>query len=178
MAGPRYDEDDTMTPAKDTQAPDPAASDAAAALDSTPGKRKPGRPKGSGKSAAAQGKGKGKSGRAKTPMMEQFWRAKDEAPNALLFFRMGDFYELFGDDAVTASRELGITLTKRDKGANAMPMAGVPVKAMEGYLLKLVQRGHHVAICEQLSDPKQSKGIVDRGTVSYTHLTLPTILRV
>ena len=120
-----------------------------------------------GRSAAGKRapKGKAKTGRARTPMMEQFWRAKDEAPNALLFFRMGDFYELFGDDAVTASRELGITLTKRDKGADAMPMAGVPVKAFEGYLLKLVQRGHHVAICEQLSDPKQSKGIVDRGIV-------------
>ena len=100
-----------------------------------------------------------------TPMMAQFWKAKDEAPNALLFFRMGDFYELFGEDAVVASRELGITLTKRDKGADALPMAGVPVKAAEGYLLKLVRKGHHVAICEQLSDPKQTKGIVDRGIV-------------
>ncbi len=112
----------------------------------------------------AEGPAGSKSGkRAQTPMMEQFWRAKDEAPDALLFFRMGDFYELFGEDAVVASRELGITLTKRDKGPDALPMAGVPVRSVEGYLLKLVSKGFHVAICEQLQDPKQTKGIVDRG---------------
>lgn len=98
-------------------------------------------------------------------MMEQFWKAKDEHPDALLFFRMGDFYEMFGEDAVTASRELGITLTKRDKDANAMPMAGVPVKSMDGYLLRLVRKGFKVAICEQLTDPKKTKGIVERGVV-------------
>lgn len=103
--------------------------------------------------------------RGRTTMMDQFRRAKAEQPDALLFFRMGDFYELFGEDAVTASRELGITLTKRDKGEHALPMAGVPVRAVEGYLLRLVRRGHRVAICEQLSDPKTSKGIVERGIV-------------
>jgi DNA mismatch repair protein MutS len=100
-----------------------------------------------------------------TPMMEQFWRAKKEQPDALLFFRMGDFYELFHEDAKIASRELGITLTARSKGADAIAMAGVPVKAAEGYLLRLVQKGHKVAICEQLQDPRKTKGIVDRGIV-------------
>ena len=100
-----------------------------------------------------------------TPMMEQFQRAKKDAPGALLFFRMGDFYELFGDDAVTASRELGITLTSRDKGKGDLPMAGVPVKAAEGYLIRLVRNGFKVAICEQLTDPRHTKGIVERGVV-------------
>ncbi len=100
-----------------------------------------------------------------SPMMEQFWRAKKEQPDALLFFRMGDFYELFHDDAEIAARELGIALTSRSKGDAAIPMAGVPVRAMEGHLLRLVQRGHKVAICEQLTDPRQSKGIVERGIV-------------
>jgi DNA mismatch repair protein MutS len=78
---------------------------------------------------------------------------------------MGDFYELFHDDAVTASRELGLTLTSRSKGDDAMPMAGVPVRAAEGYLMKLVDKGHKVAICEQVEDPRTAKGIVDRAIV-------------
>jgi DNA mismatch repair protein MutS len=106
-----------------------------------------------------------KSVSASTPMMAQFQRAKQEAPDSLLFFRMGDFYELFGEDAVTASRELGITLTTRDKGSNPMPMAGVPVRAVDGYLMKLVAKGFKVAICEQMEDPRNVKGIVDRQVV-------------
>ncbi|MCB9914609.1 MAG: DNA mismatch repair protein MutS [Planctomycetes bacterium] len=98
-------------------------------------------------------------------MMEQFRRAKQEQPDALLFFRMGDFYELFERDAEVAAKELGIALTSRSKGDGAIAMAGVPVKAAEGYLLRLVQRGHKVAICEQLTDPRTTKGIVDRGIV-------------
>jgi DNA mismatch repair protein MutS len=98
-----------------------------------------------------------------TPMMAQYLAAKKEQPDALLFFRMGDFYELFGEDAVTASRELGITLTSRDKGTTAMPMAGVPVKAHESYLMRLVRKGFKVAICEQLQDPRFVKGLVDRA---------------
>ncbi len=100
-----------------------------------------------------------------SPMMEQFWRAKKDAPDAILFFRMGDFYELFHDDAVVASRELGLTLTSRSKGADPIPMAGVPVKSVEGYIIRLVKKGHKVAICEQLQDPRHVKGIVDRGIV-------------
>jgi DNA mismatch repair protein MutS len=98
-------------------------------------------------------------------MMEQYARAKKEAPDALLFFRMGDFYELFHQDAVTVSRVLGLTLTSRSKGEGAIPMAGVPVRTIEGYLIRLVRMGHKVAICEQLEDPRQAKGIVDRGIV-------------
>lgn len=98
--------------------------------------------------------------------MEQFRRAKKEAPGALLFFRMGDFYELFHEDAVVAARELGLTLTSRSKGsAQPIPMAGVPVRAAEGYLVRLVRKGLKVAICEQLQDPREAKGIVERGIV-------------
>jgi len=101
-----------------------------------------------------------------TPMLEQYRAAKRDAPaDALLFFRMGDFYELFGEDAVIAARELGIALTSRDKGEHALPMAGVPVRSVDAYLLRLVRKGMSVAICEQLSDPKAGKGIVDRGIV-------------
>ncbi|MEZ6020982.1 MAG: DNA mismatch repair protein MutS [Planctomycetota bacterium] len=101
----------------------------------------------------------------KVTMMDQFQRAKREQPDALLFFRMGDFYELFGEDAEVAARELGIALTSRAKGSDALAMAGVPVKSMEGYLLRLVRRGFKVAICEQMSDPRTTKGIVDRAIV-------------
>ena len=102
---------------------------------------------------------------ALTPMMEQFWTAKKEQPDALLFFRMGDFYELFHEDAKVASRELGITLTSRSKGEDAIPMAGVPVRTMETYLMRLVRKGFKVAICEQLQDPRHTKGMVERGIV-------------
>ena len=115
---------------------------------------KPGKKRGSAKKSSRE-----------TPMMVQFRRAKKEQPDAILFFRMGDFYELFEDDAVLASRELGITLTSRSKGADAIPMAGVPVKAVDGHLMKLVRRGHKVAICEQVQDPRTTKGIVDRAIV-------------
>ncbi len=100
-----------------------------------------------------------------TPMMDQYWRAKKEAPGSLVFFRMGDFYELFHEDAVTASRALGLTLTSRSKGSDPIPMAGVPVRSVEAYLLRLVRGGHKVAICEQLEDPRAAKGIVERGIV-------------
>ena len=98
-------------------------------------------------------------------MMAQYWRAKKEQPHALLFFRMGDFYELFHEDALVASRELGIALTSRSKGEDAIPMAGVPVRAADGYLMKLVGKGFKVAICEQMEDPRLAKGIVDREIV-------------
>jgi DNA mismatch repair protein MutS len=98
-------------------------------------------------------------------MMTQYWRAKKEQPQALLFFRMGDFYELFHEDALVASRELGIALTSRSKGEDAIPMAGVPARAVEGYLMKLVAKGFKVAICEQMEDPRLAKGLVDRAIV-------------
>jgi DNA mismatch repair protein MutS len=104
-------------------------------------------------------------GAAQTPMMEQFWRAKREAGDALLFFRMGDFYELFHEDAKVAARELGIALTSRSKGEDAIAMAGVPVRSVDSYLLRLVNKGFRVAICEQMEDPRHAKGIVERQVV-------------
>ena len=95
-----------------------------------------------------------------TPAMKQYVRFKTAHPECLLLFRMGDFYELFGEDAVTAHEALGITLTERTKG---MPMAGVPHHSMEGYLRRLVERGYRVAICDQVQDPRDAKGVVDRA---------------
>ena len=97
-------------------------------------------------------------------MMRQFHAAKEKHPGAMVFFRMGDFYELFFEDAKLAAAELGLTLTARDR-EREVPMAGVPVRAMEGYLTRLVQAGHTVAICEQLQDPREAKGIVERDVV-------------
>ncbi|HEU0154402.1 MAG TPA: DNA mismatch repair protein MutS [Arenimonas sp.] len=103
---------------------------------------------------------------AHTPLMKQFFAAKAEHPDILLFFRMGDFYELFYDDARKAARLLDITLTQRGASAGApIPMAGVPVHAMEGYLARLVALGESVAICEQIGDPAASKGLVERKVV-------------
>ncbi len=102
---------------------------------------------------------------ATTPAMAQYATWKQRHADALLFFRMGDFYELFFDDAKTAAKALGLTLTSRSKGEGAIPMAGVPVRALDGYLRRLVQMGHKVAICEQLQDPKDAKGVVDRAVV-------------
>ena len=98
-----------------------------------------------------------------TPMMQQYMRIKNEYPDMLLFYRMGDFYELFHDDAKRAAALLDITLTARGKsGGNAIPMAGVPYHAAESYLAKLVRKGESVAICEQVGDPATSKGPVER----------------
>ena len=96
-----------------------------------------------------------------TPAMRQYAVAKEAHPDALLFFRMGDFYELFFEDAIVASRELGLTLTSRDKGKRT-PMCGVPYHAGAGYLQKLLRRGYKVALCEQMEDPKLAKGVVKR----------------
>jgi DNA mismatch repair protein MutS len=98
--------------------------------------------------------------------MQQYREIKDRHQNAILFFRMGDFYEMFYEDAETASRVLGLTLTSRNNGgANEVPLAGVPVKAAGEYLRRLVQQGYRVAICEQTEDPKQAKGIVRREVI-------------
>lgn len=96
-----------------------------------------------------------------TPFMRQWTAAKRENPDALLFFRMGDFYELFYDDAVTASRELQLTLTARDR-ARLVPMCGVPYHSVDGYLTRLLRRGFRIAICDQMEDPKLTKKIVRR----------------
>ncbi|TCK70168.1 DNA mismatch repair protein MutS [Acidipila rosea] len=96
-----------------------------------------------------------------TPLMRQYTAAKSQNPDALLFFRLGDFYELFFDDAKTAARELQITLTSRDR-EKSVPMCGVPYHAAEGYIARLLRKGYRVAICEQLEDPKLTKKIVRR----------------
>lgn len=98
--------------------------------------------------------------------MQQYREIKDRHQNAILFFRMGDFYEMFYEDAETASRALGLTLTSRNNGgASEVPLAGVPVKAASEYLRRLVQQGYRVAICEQTEDPRQAKGIVRREVI-------------
>lgn len=99
-----------------------------------------------------------KSNDESTPLLKQYWEIKAQAGDALLFFRMGDFYELFGDDAVTASKVLGITLTSRDKHKeNPLPMAGVPWHSSQNYLQKLLNAGYRVAIAEQVEDPETAK---------------------
>ena len=101
-----------------------------------------------------------------TPMMQQYLRIKHEHPDQLLFYRMGDFYELFHDDAKLAAELLDITLTARGKsGGNPIPMAGIPYHSADGYLARLVKLGHSVAICEQVGDPANSKGPVERKVV-------------
>ena len=96
-------------------------------------------------------------------MMRQYNEIKRQHKDALLFFRMGDFYELFFEDAKLASKVLGITLTSRSKGEGAIPMAGVPHHAAESYIRRLIKAGHKVAICDQLQDPEEATGVVDRG---------------
>src|SRR5262245_37383064 len=102
-----------------------------------------------------------------TPAMRQYVEQKAAAPDALLLFRMGDFYETFFEDAENASRALGITLTTRGKGrdGNPIPLAGIPYHALESYLSKLVKAGYKVAISEQMEDPKQAKGVGRRDIV-------------
>src|SRR5690606_15412723 len=97
-----------------------------------------------------------------TPMMQQYHQAKQAAGDALLLFRMGDFYELFYDDAKTAARVLGLSLTSRDKGENPVAMAGFPHHQLDQYLAKIIAAGYRAAVCEQLEDPQAAKGIVKR----------------
>jgi len=104
--------------------------------------------------------------KADTPMMRQFYAIKKSRPDCILFFRMGDFYEMFGDDAVVAAKVLQIALTSRNRNSpNAIPMCGVPFHAYENYLNKLISAGYKVAICEQTEDPSQAKGLVTRDIV-------------
>lgn len=104
--------------------------------------------------------------RGRTPLMRQYYRIKERHPNALLLFRMGDFYETFDEDAKKVSKVLGITLTKRANGqAHDVPLAGFPHHALDTYLPRLVQAGYRVAVCEQLEDPKQAKTVVKRDVV-------------
>jgi DNA mismatch repair protein MutS len=100
-----------------------------------------------------------------TPAMKQFHKFKQKHPDCILFFRMGDFYETFYEDAKTCSKVLGLTLTSRSKGTNPIPLAGVPYHAVDGYLKKMLQAGYKVAVCEQVEDPKTAKGVVKRDVV-------------
>jgi DNA mismatch repair protein MutS len=100
-----------------------------------------------------------------TPAMRQYVEQKKRVGDAVLLFRMGDFYETFFEDAVLCSRVLGITLTSRNKDSNPIPLAGIPYHALEGYLAKLVAAGHRVAISEQMEDPKQAVGVIKRDVV-------------
>ena len=114
-----------------------------------------------------------------TPLMRQYNEIKSKYPDAILLFRVGDFYETFGKDAIVASKVLDIILTNRANGSSRIELAGFPHHAIDNYLPKLVKAGHRVAICDQLEDPKQTKKIVKRGVtelvtpgVSYNHLTI------
>ena len=101
-----------------------------------------------------------------SPMMTQYFQIKENYENCILFFRLGDFYEMFFDDALLASRELEITLTGRDWGQDERaPMCGVPFHSVDGYISKLISKGYKVAICEQTEDASESKGIVKRDVL-------------
>src|SRR3990172_1300689 len=113
---------------------------------------------------------------AHTPMMQQYLRLKAEHPDLLLFYRMGDFYELFYDDARRAAELLDVTLTSRGQSAGQpIPMAGVPYHAVETYLARLIRMGESIVICEQVGDPMPGKGPVDRQVVRI--LTPGTVTR-
>ena len=101
-----------------------------------------------------------------SPMMQRYLETKEQYKDCILFYRLGDFYEMFFDDAITASRELELTLTGKDCGQEERaPMCGVPHHAAEIYISRLIAKGYKVAICEQLEDPKTAKGIVKRGVI-------------
>ena len=112
-------------------------------------------------------------GVVETPLMKQYFAIKAKYPDAILLFRVGDFYETFGEDAISASKILGIVLTKRANGAASfVELAGFPYHSLDSYLPKLVRAGFRVAICEQLEDPKMTKTIVKRGV---TELVTPGV---
>ena len=103
-----------------------------------------------------------------TPMMKQYLEIKEQHPDEILFFRLGDFYEMFDKDAITASRELDLTLTTRDRGKakeDQTPMCGVPYHSSDGYIARLIAKGYKVAICEQTEDPALAKGLVKRDII-------------
>ena len=120
-----------------------------------------------------------KSPKPETPMMRQFHEAKKACPEALLLFRMGDFYELFLDDAKIAAKILGLALTSRDKGTDSTPMAGFPHHQLDTYIAKIIAAGYRVAVCDQVEDPKKAKGLVKRAVtriVSAGTVTEETLL--
>ena len=115
-----------------------------------------------------------------TPMMEQYFEVKNQYRDYVLFYRLGDFYEMFFDDAIRVSRELELTLTGRDCGeAERAPMCGVPFHSADTYIARLIEKGYKVAICEQMEDPALAKGLVKREVVRIITpgtLTEPTML--
>ncbi|MBP3485378.1 MAG: DNA mismatch repair protein MutS, partial [Oscillospiraceae bacterium] len=103
-----------------------------------------------------------------TPMMKQYFAMKEEHPDCLLFFRLGDFYEMFHGDAKIGAEELGLTLTTRDRNKpeeERTPMCGVPYHSAQSYIARLIKRGYKVAICEQMEDPAAAKGLVERDII-------------
>ena len=101
-----------------------------------------------------------------TPMMQQYLDTKEQNPDAILFFRLGDFYEMFFEDAKLASRELELTLTGKDCGlSERAPMCGVPYHSVDTYVQRLIAKGYKVAICEQMTDPATTKGLVEREVI-------------
>ena len=116
-----------------------------------------------------------------TPMMRQYLEIKEQNKDSILFFRLGDFYEMFGDDAKTASRELDLMLTTRDKDKTKsfeekVPMCGIPYHASDAYIARLISKGYKVAICEQTEDPAQAKGLVKRDIIRV--ITSGTVIDV
>lgn len=111
-----------------------------------------------------------------TPLMRQYHEIKQKHPGAILLFRVGDFYETFSEDAVLVSKELGITLTKRNNGGDMTPLAGFPYHALDNYMPKLVRKGYRVAVCEQMEDPADAKArkskVVER---EVTEITTPGV---
>ena len=106
------------------------------------------------------------AGQAVSPMMQQYFDIKKQHPNEILFYRVGDFYEMFYDDALTASRELELTLTGKNCGQDERaPMCGVPYHSYEVYVARLIAKGYKVAICEQMEDPALAKGLVKRDII-------------
>src|SRR5690554_1456064 len=114
--------------------------------------------------------------KTQTPLMRQYNEIKQKHPGTILLFRVGDFYETFSDDAILVSKELGITLTKRNNGGDQTPLAGFPFHALDTYLPKLIRKGHRVAVCEQTEDPADAKArkskVVDR---EVTEITTPGV---
>ena len=103
-----------------------------------------------------------------TPMQRQYRALKEKNPGCILFFRLGDFYEMFDEDAILAARELDLTLTSRDRSKpkqEQTPMCGVPFHSVDSYIARLVQKGYKVAICEQMEDPATAKGLVERDII-------------
>lgn len=115
------------------------------------------------------------TGEGYTPMVQQYMEIKKQHEDKLLFYRLGDFYELFFGDAITASRELNLTLTQRAGNTkHPIPMCGVPFHSVDGYLAKLIKKGYRIAICDQMEDPKKAVGIVKREVTKI--LTPGTVL--